>query len=486
MTDPPKKVKIDLSRLKSRSLFLSKATTVKKRSPTNSKDDDCQIITSEPPHKKSTTIVKLSPTVNAPKAEQLKKFGPNRKLQIIHNERGTSISHSKNLEPGTRLDVIDKFGNVVGTKLITSRTRRGRKPKDHALLAKQSVTGIINQLPTFSPDQLEGKHKTSVFKLEHRKAILTGLSKLKLENHSGMDCVDQNLKNKWFEACEWPENDPMNRDLFDLYIEKMHKRARCYALSSIYPKKITQFWKKLADFIGEDAGFEIANKYYTEILDEHKEKAAKPTAQGLKKIGDTDKVVYGTIELHDAATAGGVEWAKIYEYWAKLSIPDSELPELSPKEASIVISLYHKRCQQVKSFFRDESKPQARNLQAALLQRAYYLNAGYMDYKYNTIFEARPEVLQSKDDKNVWRTVEEAVQANSNNPSAFNHEQEKVNISGKHFNYTVHKKQSEFPNTGTPKQKLEHHWWPSNIFAMNVNSWNKDIKNFLPDIIIDD
>lgn len=53
------------------------------------------------------------------------------------------------------------------------------------------------------------------------------------------------------------------------------------------------------------------------------------------------------------------------------------------------------------------------------------------------------------------------------NPSEFSSDRgQKVNVSGKHFNYTVHKKQSEFPNTGTPKQKLEHHWWPSNIFAM--------------------
>ena len=30
--------------------------------------------------------------------------------------------------------------------------------------------------------------------------------------------------------------------------------------------------------------------------------------------------------------------------------------------------------------------------------------------------------------------------------------------------------------------KAEHHWWPSNIFSVNVGSWNKDIdKNLPPD-----
>jgi len=52
---------------------------------------------------------------------------------------------------------------------------------------------------------------------------------------------------------------------------------------------------------------------------------------------------------------------------------------------------------------------------------------------------------------------------------------------GADFEYNVHKRvRTDQLNRGV---KIEHHWWPCNIFAMNVNVWNKEINGVMPDDI---
>ena len=190
----------------------------------------------------------------------------------------------------------------------------------------------------------------------------------------------------------------------------VHRRARGFAHSAIRPGKILEFWCELASEIGKDTGYKVSQEQYSEILQIQKGDSKSPKAHGLVK-GSDGILRNSVIELPNAANAGGVNWEKMYNYLIKLSEPGSILPKLNPKEASLVLQMYHRRDTQTMNFYRDtrstksEIKPQSSsesrepsttpqystknvtnkllpgNLASDILQRVYYFNKGYMDYK---------------------------------------------------------------------------------------------------------
>lgn len=106
-----------------------------------------------------------------------------------------------------------------------------------------------------------------------------------------------------------------------------------------------------------------------------------------------------------------------------------------------------------------------------------------MDYKYDSIFQARPELLQSDNNQNIIRTAGHHISANREEHGAVEIEQKIVEKGiGEQFDYNVHKSVKRDQLNGR-RVRLEHHWWPCNIFAMNVNVWNKEINNAMPDDI---
>ena len=209
-----------------------------------------------------------------------------------------------------------------------------------------------------------------------------------------------------------------------------------------------------------------------------------------------------------------INWSKLYEYLQVLALPEDQyspekLPKLNQQEASIMVSLYHRRDQQVFNFLKGQYHASANNLSADLTQRAHYLNKGYMAYKYEGIFKtdaSKPERSEQSPDKDkgldlgldLTTVVQQATNAKQQGPNTRLKDpaiskktlkpMPKYDKDGNEFgtgSYYVHDTLRQGNDAGqfaTPQKSLaEHHWWPSNIFAMNVWVWQGDIERFLGD-----
>jgi len=491
-----------------------------------------------------------SNTPPPPKLIKLTKKSSKANIKLAVNNRALAISQAKTQKAGSVVEIVDKHGNVVGTKIVVGKKnqikdsdhvgvlrKRGRPkstgPKlqsvkslrnnENTCIEKLQKTGEFSKIVKIKSSKSSNQSKplkvtprTAVFKLTHRKLVLEALKQAVNSKQVWtknfpvpMDVVPLELKQNWYKSCEFDDADPMDFNLFEQYIERIHRRARGFAHSAIRPGKILEFWCELASEIGKESGYKVSQEQYKEILEIQKGDSKSPKAHGLVK-GSDGILRSGIIELPNAANAGGVNWEKMYNYLIKLSEPGSELPVLNPKEASLVLQMYHKRDTQTMKFYRDtqstksEHKPQPAsklppstpqpsiktvtnkllpgNLAADILQRVYYFNKGYMDYKYDSIFQARPELLKSDNNQNIIRTAGHHISANREEHGAMEIDQKVVEKKvGGEFEYNVHKRvRTDQLNRGV---KIEHHWWPCNIFAMNVNVWNKELNGVMPDDI---
>ena len=193
-----------------------------------------------------------------------KKSGSQANIKLAVNNRALAISQAKTQKAGSVVEIVDKHGNVVGTKIVVGKknqvkgtdgnVRKRGRPKTtgprlqsvkslryndasdyNEKLKKRGEGGKnfvdekkISSISCNQPKQWKVTNRSSaVFKLTHRKIIL---EKLKQAVHSKqpwtknfpvpMDVVPLELKQSWYKYCEF-DDEIMDFNLFEQYIERI-------------------------------------------------------------------------------------------------------------------------------------------------------------------------------------------------------------------------------------------------------------------------
>ena len=185
-------------------------------------------------------------------------------IRMAQGNHALNISQAKKADDQDKVEIFDKEGICVGYRIAQPKKKRVRHlqptsskggkssepiPENQNQTQNQN-TSTLAPKRIVMPKNLEGLHRTAAYTIPHRKSVLAGLVHLIETENITPSCssgMDEKFIKLWYESCPFPEDDPMDFDLFVSYLDKIHKRSKSFAFSCIKPKSSLNFWLDLGD-----------------------------------------------------------------------------------------------------------------------------------------------------------------------------------------------------------------------------------------------